>query len=77
MRFGATVIQNLKNGDSKVVFRFALLPKRIGDGWLWFERYKTLYAWIETVYKLQIEGKEMQFTHGEWQIVSQQPIKIK
>jgi hypothetical protein len=38
MRFGSHEKHTI--GETKTVVKFALFPKKIGDVWIWLEKYK-------------------------------------
>lgn len=75
MQLNRTVIQNLKQGDTKEVIRFAWLPKCIGTKRVLWESYTSLYVWIVTEYKVTIGDQQLVFRPGQWVLLTTQQLK--
>lgn len=59
-----------KEGETRLIRVFALLPKRIREEIIWLENYYILQAYIVTRYELTIDGKPKGFANGKWVNIS-------
>ena len=53
-------------GSVRLRRKFAWLPKRVADTWVWMEFYEILQAWLVTPVVLPIKGKPTTFTLSKW-----------
>lgn len=56
----------VKPNVARVVRKFAFLPHRIDDLWVWLEFYEVLQAMRVTEEHLLIDGKKETFTVAKW-----------
>lgn len=60
------IIPSFKNADVKSKLHFALIPHRIGDKYIWLQRYEVLYMYEILTYKVFMNGQEVAFDVGKW-----------
>lgn len=70
MVWKAKEVINLKNGDTRRIMHFAYLPIQIDDDILWLGYYETLELWVVIVKIVMLEGKQLEFTYGNWEVIS-------
>jgi hypothetical protein len=64
------VLDPIEAGASRLRRKFAWLPIRISDDYVWLEFYEILQAYLVTPVVLPIKGKPTTFTLGKWTDIS-------
>jgi len=66
----------ITEGDYKITYHFALLPKRIGSEIIWMERYKKAFVFREKERYVFLNGHFYNVgVHGDWELIAEQRIQ--
>lgn len=74
MRFKKGIDKPAHNGDVMSKVSFALWPRMIGNEYVLWSRYETLFVYQSNPVKAFLNGEEVVFTIGQWVKVSEKVV---